>query len=256
MPVRSCPNCGFVIANPSQPCPSCGAAPPTQSSPFADGPNETSAPKTTDQPLRKNAARGAHNRAVVILTFLLFVSVGGLFFYGRFGGFARVHLAARYVEETDGYSICPPQGWNVMDIPALKFRVIAMAGENDANPISNVTPNATPNFTPNINLRLDTQNGQQATLTDYRKNAVLHLKQTIKDLEIVAQDTLRTESGIDGQRVVVLNPMEGGLLRQTAYVFMKEKGVFLVITCTVLAEGGEAFDDIFEASVKTLEWTK
>ena len=26
MPIMSCPSCGYLIVNPSQPCPSCGAA--------------------------------------------------------------------------------------------------------------------------------------------------------------------------------------------------------------------------------------
>jgi hypothetical protein len=48
------------------------------------------------------------------------------------------------------------------------------------------------------------------------------------------------------------NPVGKAMLRQTQFFFELSEGRKLVVTCSVLAKGGEVFDKVFDESLKTL----
>jgi hypothetical protein len=147
--------------------------------------------------------------------------------------------AERYAEEPGGYTICPPEGWGVVEVPGLKYKVIAGPRKN--------------NFASNINFA---DEKYDSSLTDYVSGNIEYLKEMFAYIVVDGPKPFVTDSGVKGEWFRTLTEQNGLKLRQTFYVLTDGKGRFMAATCTTNADGGEALDGIFEASLKTFEWAE
>lgn len=135
-----------------------------------------------------------------------------------------------------GFSFVPPPGWEVRPFPGLKFR--AAVGPPAAG------------FAPNINI-IDDVN--PLPLDDYVQANLNGLRQMTQNFRLVRQEAFKTAEGLEGGRLIGENDQQGRRLRQTSYFFARG-GTKYVVTCSALAEGGEQFDPVFEATMKTFRF--
>jgi hypothetical protein len=145
----------------------------------------------------------------------------------------------RHVEKAGGFSLIPPEEWQVREFPGLKFKIL-------------MGPPAA-GFAPNINV---VDEAFEGTLETYVKNTVAVLPKAFKKkFKLLKQEEFKTTAGLAGSRLVVENEQQDNLMRQTFYIFAGDKRMF-VVTCTALADGGEKHDMTFEGSLKTFRFDK
>ncbi|MBM4035723.1 MAG: hypothetical protein FJ291_28625 [Planctomycetes bacterium] len=142
----------------------------------------------------------------------------------------------RHYERAGGFSYDPPQGWQIVEWPGLKYRVSLGPREKD--------------FTPNINIVDQPYPGSLAEYVEADTATARKLSPEIKGLGRAA---FRTDHGVAGWRIIAESEMEGRRLRQTFYYFGDGERKY-VVTCTALAEGGEALDPVFEQSMRTFRF--
>ena len=145
----------------------------------------------------------------------------------------------RFYEKTGGFSIMIPDAWEAYEMPGLKYKILIGPEENDSRP--------------NINF-VDEASGD--ALNVYVDGIIAQLQELFnEDIEIVQRDDFVTSKKLKGEKVAVNTVQFGQHLRQTFYCF-PGKGTKIMITCTVQAEAGEAFADMFDRTLKTFEWIK
>jgi hypothetical protein len=146
--------------------------------------------------------------------------------------------ARRHVEKAGGFSFIPPDGWKGRDLPGLKFKIFVGPVKGE--------------FASNINVVDEATN---ATLAEYAKESLAHLKRVLKQLEVVKQEEFKTSAGLQGIRVIFTNNDSSKDIRQTSYLFGTADTKY-VITCSTRAEGGEKLDPIFEKAMKSFKFEK
>jgi hypothetical protein len=105
-------------------------------------------------------------------------------------------------------------------------------------------------FTSNINV---VDEAYQSSLENYVDANIETLEKVFQKFNLVKRGPFNTTSRLKGVRIITTSIQQNNLMRQTFYFFTGSKGRQLVITCSVLAKGGEAFDSVFEESLKTFE---
>ena len=139
----------------------------------------------------------------------------------------------RHYEREGGFSLMPPEGWPVADMPGLKYKVIVGPSSND--------------FAPNINVVDEAYSG---SLDDYVASSMEMLERMFEDFKKISQEDLRLENDTRAIKLVTHNRQHGRELQQTFYIVDGAKRKF-VLTCTKLAEDKRDFAKEFEASVCT-----
>jgi hypothetical protein len=139
----------------------------------------------------------------------------------------------QHYEKAGGFSYDPPETWQVVEYPSLKYRISIGPRENE--------------FVPNINVVDEAFSGQ---LVDYVDGNLENMKRVFVRLDILKREDFQTEDGQAAVRVITEMEHYGRRLRQTFYFFGKGKRKY-TSTCSALAEEGEALDGIFEKSMKT-----
>ena len=135
------------------------------------------------------------------------------------------------------FSVVPPESWQVVDYPGLKYKVFMGPRENGA--------------TPNINFADEIYNG---SLDDYVDLNVEALKKYLGDVEIIYRGSFVTLKNLESKKIIAITEQQGYLLRQSLYFFPGENGLKMAVACTALASSGEKYDRIFDDSMKTFEW--
>jgi hypothetical protein len=151
-----------------------------------------------------------------------------IFFAGCGGKPPRSHY-----EKAGGFSYEPPQGWQIIQFPGLKYRISHGPTENA--------------FAPNINVVDETFGG---TLAEYVDLNVVNMKKMFGDFTLLKREDFQTEDGLPATRLVIEDKQQGRLLRQT-FCFFSNSSRKYVVTCTALAERGERLDELFAQSMKT-----
>jgi hypothetical protein len=151
------------------------------------------------------------------------------------------NLGERHAEKDGGFSLKPPKGWRVAELPGFKYSIIAGP--------------AAKGFAPNINVVDEVFPGK---LSEYVAANIKSLEKVFKDYKKVNDSTTRLDSGDTVPCMVITDTQGAILVRQTFYFVNgpKSKGTKLVVTCTCLAEDGDKWDATFERSVKSLEVDK
>lgn len=139
----------------------------------------------------------------------------------------------RHHEKSGGFSFDPPQGWQEVQFPGLKYKVSCGPTESE--------------FAPNINVVDEPFSG---TLTAYIDLNIENMKKMFTDFTIVEREDFDTEDGLSATRLITENKQHSRRLRQT-FCFFGNSARKYVVTCTVLAEGGKAMDGLFAESMKT-----
>ncbi len=136
-------------------------------------------------------------------------------------------------EKSGGFSYDPPAGWQIMEYPGLKYQIAH-------GPINS-------DFTPNINVVDETFSG---SLVDYVEANLQALERIFPGLEVLSSEKVQTEDNQDAVMIIAENKQQGRWLRQT-FFFIGPADRKYVVTCTVPAEGGDAFDPVFSECLKT-----
>ena len=145
--------------------------------------------------------------------------------------------AGRLYERGGGFSIMIPDAWETHEMAELKYKVLRGPADNDS--------------TPNINFVDDASDGQ---LDLYVDNVIAQLENIFNEnIEILQRDDFVTAKKLKGEKVVVNTLQKGRQFRHILYCF-PGNGVKMVATCTVAAGSDEAFDELFDQTMKTFEW--
>ncbi len=127
----------------------------------------------------------------------------------------------RYYEKGGGFSYIIPDGWEIFEIPGLKY-----LGLTESNPKGL--------FPSNVVFADERYDG---SLEDYVDLALTNVQQIYPDMEILSIDKVDTDSGISGISVVVTNEVNS--LQMVQVLFMFDIGErILVITYTSAIDAG------------------
>lgn len=158
-----------------------------------------------------------------------------------FSNCARRGPNERYVAPNNEFSYLPPRDWNLVDYPGLKYQAAI------GSPVNG--------FAPNINI---TETIAEASLDDFVDEEVkvtpqLAAQEGNKGFSFLNRSKFVTESQQNGHKLIFLREERGKLLRHSTYVFEGNNNKKFILTCTVLNDGAEAYDQVFDNSMKTFK---
>ena len=158
-----------------------------------------------------------------------------------FNNCARRGSDERYVAPNDEFSYLPPPDWQLFDYPGLKYKVAA------SRPVDG--------FAPNINVTevVDPVSLDEFVEREAKATPQIAAQEGNKNFSFLNQSKFATQSGLGGHKLVFLREEGGKLLRHSIYFFEGKSSKKLILTCTVPADGGEAYDQVFDSSMKTLK---
>jgi hypothetical protein len=139
-------------------------------------------------------------------------------------------------EQAGGFSYEPPKGWQLMDFAGAKYRI-------SHGPAAN-------GFAPNINVVEEKFSGSLSKYVDLNLES---MKKAFSDITNLKREDFQTEDGAPAIRLITQNKQQGRMLRQTFYFFSNSSRKY-VVTCTTLADGGEALDATFADSMRTFRF--
>ena len=142
--------------------------------------------------------------------------------------------APRHQETEGGYSIVPPEGWQVREMPGLKYKILVGPPADD--------------FAPNINIVDERFDGD---LDDYMLENFASLKLKFAGFEQVGGNDVRLDDGRRAVKMVIRHTQFGTPLEQTFYFVAGSGDTKYVLTCSKRADDAREWDGIFEASVRT-----
>jgi len=148
-------------------------------------------------------------------------------------------LGDLYTERTGGFSMSMPRGWQTANFNQ-KYLMIMGPEVNG--------------LTPNIGFGDEEFSG---TITSHVDAVLGYIPLLFSDFSQINRSSFTTNAGVTGESVTYLVTMGSIRVRQKMYVFPNRRGnAVMVITCTAPVSGGERFDAVFDASVKTFTWTR
>ncbi|MBZ5537034.1 MAG: hypothetical protein LAO31_13860 [Acidobacteriia bacterium] len=149
------------------------------------------------------------------------------------------NTVTRYVEPEGGFSFSVPSDWTVEEVPGQKYRMVFAP--------------AVDGFAPNINVADEPALGSVESFVAARLRGLPKLFEGANGMESKTpnQSDFITKFGQRGIRVITQMEFHGRVLRQAEYFFQGREGKVIVLTCTVPTHGGEAFDRMFDESMKT-----
>ncbi|MCL2444092.1 MAG: hypothetical protein FWD13_11615 [Treponema sp.] len=143
-----------------------------------------------------------------------------------------------YTERSAGFTMAMPAGWQTQN---FNQKYLSIVGPQDRG------------LTPNIGFADEDYSGPTSGYID----AALGLFPVIfSDFTLLNRSTFTTDSGIVGETITYRCTMGSIQVRQKMYVFPNRRGTsVMIISCTAPSVNGERYDPIFDASVKTFNWT-
>lgn len=144
-----------------------------------------------------------------------------------------------YTSQNGEFSYVPPEHWIVREIPGLKYK--AAIGQPSGG------------FAPNINV---VEEDAPVPLDSYVADSLrtvqqMHEKAGSTPPVVLGQTDITTDARQRGIKLVTQVEINGKQVRQIYYFFEGGSGKKFVVTCSTLAEGGESYDKVFDASMKT-----
>ena len=139
----------------------------------------------------------------------------------------------RHYEEGGRFSFVPPDGWQVVQLPGMKYGVFS-------GPTAN-------GFAPNINVLDEAYAG---SLDDYVTLSIRNLRVMFPQFLKLSQEDLKLDSGLPAVRVVGRNSMNNMEMEQTMY-FVKRSSKMFVITGSKLASDGRNLANEFEKCARS-----
>jgi hypothetical protein len=147
------------------------------------------------------------------------------------------YTGGEYFEKNGGFSYTPPEGWEILSVKKLKFK-IARGPVND-------------NFAPNM-VFIEQPNGE--TLDRFVEQNLAYMKRFIKGFRLIDASGFKTRDGLAGKVIRAADNLENRQLYQVFYIFENNRKKYLV-TCTALEKDSKIFGPLFEKSVKTFKFS-
>ena len=140
----------------------------------------------------------------------------------------------RHIESEGGFSYVPPSGWQMTELPGLKYQFASGAPTGE--------------FTPNLSIFVDeTSSG---SLDDYVVGSVAVVKDIFQDVRVISQEDFLTDEGERGVKVVIESTQHDVKMYQVFYIF--DAGAKkIVFTYTRLADQGQENDALVDQSMRT-----
>lgn len=135
-----------------------------------------------------------------------------------------------YLEENRGFLIYPPESWDTTNYPGLKYKILVGQMEND--------------FVPNINFA--EENNPFSQFYTYIDVSISNLGDGAR---AVSYDRFNTANGLEGFKIVT----NTANLLQIYYMFDTGQKAFIV-TCSASLQSETDYNEIFDTTVKTLEF--
>jgi hypothetical protein len=139
----------------------------------------------------------------------------------------------QHFEKTGAFSYDPPSGWQIVELPGLKYRISHGPAEKK--------------FAPNINVVDEVFSGELATYVDAN---LQNMERLFVNMKVLSREDLKTYDKESGIKIVTENEQQGRMLRQT-FFFIGSGNRKYVVTCSAIADGGAKFDAAFSESLKT-----
>jgi hypothetical protein len=148
-------------------------------------------------------------------------------------------LGELYTEHNAGFTVSMPTGWQVIDV-GLKY--LSILGPLDGG------------FTPNIGFNDEEFSGSISEYIDILMGVILLFS---TEFRLLDRSSFRTDAGVIGECVTYLLTIGQIQVRQRVYVFPnRNRTAVMSITGTAPVIVGEKYDAIFDASVRTFNWTR
>lgn len=140
----------------------------------------------------------------------------------------------RHIESEGGFSYVPPSGWQMTELPGLKYQFASGAPTGE--------------FVPNVSIFVDeTSSG---SLDDYVVGSVAVVKDIFQDVRVISQEDFLTDEGERGVKVVIESTQQDVRMYQVFYIF--DAGAKkIVFTYTRLADQGQENDALVDQSMRT-----
>jgi hypothetical protein len=145
----------------------------------------------------------------------------------------------RNFELNGNFSICPPRGWTVREIPGLSYKIFYGKSIYD--------------FIPNICFADEYYEG---SLSEYLSLNNKNMNILFPNMmEIIKTENFQTNNSINGLKQVTINLNSGRMLKQV-YYFFSNGASKIVITCSVPTGISQDYEALFDESIKTFEFIK
>ncbi len=140
---------------------------------------------------------------------------------------------SRHFEKSGGFSLTTPTGWKVVEIPGLKYKIIA------GTPVDG--------FAPNIYV---VDEGFAGSLDEYVAPNIQLMEKSLQDFNKLSRQDFRLDSGDRAVKLVATNVQDTRALKQTSY-FVDGGDTKFVITCSKLVADSRDMSEEFDASVRS-----
>jgi len=148
-------------------------------------------------------------------------------------------LGGLYTDRNAGFTMSMPRGWRTVD---FNLGYLSIVGPEYSG------------ITPNIGFGEDEYAG---SVSEYIDALVSYFSLIFSNFRLLDRSNFRTNAGVVGESITYQGSMGAVTVRQKVYVFPNRRGnAVMVITATAPVTGGERFDTIFDASVRTFNWTR
>jgi len=147
---------------------------------------------------------------------------------------------SKYIPEDKMFSYSIPSGWVLREMPGRKYKVAVTQPVNG--------------FAPNINIVDEVSSSDLNSYVDGNLQILTQLHEKFRhNFKILSRSVFTTMYAQSGVRVITESDQGASSIRQTFFFFDGKDGRKLIVTCTVLAIGGEKYDPVFEKSLKTFQ---
>ena len=140
------------------------------------------------------------------------------------------------VSQAGLFSYQAPKGWSVKSTPLSKYEVAVDAPRN--------------NFVANINVVVESYPESLAKYVSLNKQYVA-ASGVYTVFQVADEQPFETATGAKGVRLVAKDQLNKQDMQQIFYFFEGSSNNKFVVTATCLAEDGDLYAPIFDASVKT-----
>jgi hypothetical protein len=157
-----------------------------------------------------------------------------------FAGSATISYAAgnkeRYVERNN-FSIAIPESWEVVSIRGLKYKILRGAFEN--------------NFSPTINFVDEEFDGELDEYIEYFMDQIDSI--FVENREYIFYGEFKTLKELTGRILVITSFQQGMLIQFNYFLFPRNDGRYIIITCSNLANDNLNFNELYINTVRTFE---
>ena len=147
-------------------------------------------------------------------------------------------LGEKYTDTNGFFNISMPNGWEIYEFE----NELVIIGPQDAG------------VTPNMGFGIDDYTG---SASGYNNLLINEFSNYFSNFNLINRSVFRTNAGINGE-YFTFSCTEGNLrLRMRMYAIPNKSGIIMAaVACAAPEAGGEKYDAVFDACIKTFNWIK